>query len=31
MELLTSNLERQKDTLVLMLNVVGLAKRQYSE
>lgn len=28
-ELLTSNLERQKSTLVLMLNVITLAKQEY--
>ena len=28
-ELLTSNLERQKTTLVLLLNVIALAKQQY--
>lgn len=30
-ELLTTNLERQKSTLVLMLNVIALAKQQYSK
>ena len=31
MELLTSNLERQKTTLVLLLNVIALAKQHYEK